>query len=125
MMNKTLYKILIAVMLVALFATASPPSTYAGVNGQQLSIRFSQMDCVQKWTVTVRGYNQSGVYTTWSKTQIPSMTGFTTCEIKTNNAWWKGSVNVSARSALGTSYSKTVSVPTVQLFSNWYRVNLP
>lgn len=123
-MNKNVSKFVAVVLLAVLFASALPSSAYAGTNGQQLSVRFSTSDCVQIWTVTVRGSNQYGVTTTWSKTQLPSMTGLLTCEIKTTNSWWKGSVSVSAKSTLG-SYTKTVSVPKSQLFSNWYIVKLP
>jgi len=118
---KTFYRIMIVLLCVVLLVSAMPKPAYAGTNGQQISAKFKSLDCVQKWTVTVKGYNQSNVYTTWTATQYPSFLG---CEIKTTNKWWKGSVSVSAKSQLGPKYSKTVSVPKVQL-SNWVVVKFP
>jgi hypothetical protein len=117
-----LQKIMLVVLCTILIATALPSGAYAGVNGQQIKAKFSGADCVTQWTVTVKGYNQSGVYTVWKQTKYPS---FFYCEIPTTNSWWKGSVSISAtRTTLGGTFSKTVNVPKTQL-SNWVVVKLP
>lgn len=111
---KKLPMLLVAILMMASFSFATPASPVeAGVNGQHVRFECHYIT----GTVYYAGYNQNGVWTTWSG---PSVGGV---YVNPSHLWWEGQLNITYTklpNSPPSTTTKTYNIPTVHFQDTWF-----